>query len=68
MEWFNFKEKKPKAGQVCLVSTGPDNLIQYLALIWDGKDFIWADDEFYDPFPTEEANKWALFPEDPIGD
>ena len=35
MEWINFKDKKPTTNQLCIVSTGPDNHAQVLAVRCD---------------------------------
>lgn len=65
--WFAVDTLPPPVGQKCIVSAGPGNVAQHVPLVWDGKEFHWVEDmeEYFDPFPSEEAGMWMPWPEDP---
>jgi len=65
MVWFPFPQVKPDHGQVCIVAAGPERQAQHLGLVWDGDDFVWAQDIGLDQFPTELATAWMPWPADP---
>jgi hypothetical protein len=69
MKWISIEEKLPKIGTECIVSCG--GVTQWMCVIWDGKEFVWADEYEYgesafDPFPSEEATHWMPFPKGPV--
>ena len=52
-------------GQECNVVT--QDVVQFMAVIWDGEEFVWADgyeygESAFDPFPSEMATHWRPFP------
>jgi hypothetical protein len=68
--WQKFPDVKPDSGQMCIVAAGPDNQAQVVPVRWCAHDqeFYWHDqaqDLGLDPFPTEEANHWTPWPDDP---
>jgi hypothetical protein len=68
MEWIGIADAMPKQGQYCIVAA--DGIGQFLAVLWNGSEFIWADGaEYgapaYDPLPSEKVTHWMKFPDDP---
>ena len=64
--WNNINEKKPKRGQPCLVKI--NGITQYMAVVWDGVEFVWADGwdsdgvSAFDPIPSEVVTQWMYLP------
>lgn len=66
--WIGIADAMPKQGQYCIVAA--DGIGQFLAVLWNGSEFIWADGaEYgapaYDPLPSEKVTHWMKFPDDP---
>jgi hypothetical protein len=61
--WNKFPETKPLYMQPCIVAA--NGIAQILAVVWDGEEFKWFDEELCDPYPSEVTTHWMPFPNDP---
>jgi hypothetical protein len=69
-QWISVEERLPEKGQACLVVASGKT--QYMAIKFDGKEFVWADgydygESAFDPFPSEQATDWMPLPEKTAG-